>query len=180
MYKRQAYQGEIEIQSGSVLGAGVLIIGRSTIGDHACVGPTTTIFNASVAPHAIVPAGSLLGDTSRQLELEPLTPPVLDEPDTPSPWDASGEVQTPEPTPAVLDESPDISTPEVPVLAVEETEVSKVGAEPTAVVGQVYIDQLLLTLFPERRHFKSQQKWRFVRNAWENSGDLSRNISKFL
>ena len=101
--------GDIEVHLGAILGAGVLIIGASVIGDHACIGATTTVFNASVAPQVMVPTNSLLGDTSRQI------------------------------SPEIVEESA-----EIPVQAVEEVKKSPV-------VGQVYINQMLLTLFPERR-----------------------------
>ena len=100
--------GDIEVHLGAILGAGVLIIGASVIGDHACIGATTTVFNASVAPQVMVPTNSLLGDTSRQI------------------------------SPEIVEES------EIPVQEVEEVKKS-------SVVGQVYINQMLLTLFPERR-----------------------------
>jgi carbon dioxide concentrating mechanism protein CcmN len=65
-----AYQGVIAIGAGAILGTGVLIVGRGEIGENACIGSTTTIFNASVAAMSIVPSGSLIGDTSRQITIE--------------------------------------------------------------------------------------------------------------
>ena len=43
-----AYQGDIEIQSGAILGAGVLVIGQSKIGKNTCIGSLTTIINTSI------------------------------------------------------------------------------------------------------------------------------------
>jgi carbon dioxide concentrating mechanism protein CcmN len=103
--------GDIEVHLGAILGTGVLIVGASVIGDHACIGATTTVFNASVAPQVMVPTNSLLGDTSRQI-----SPEIVEE-------------------------------PEIPVQEVEEVEEVK----KSPVVGQVYINQMLLTLFPERQ-----------------------------
>jgi carbon dioxide concentrating mechanism protein CcmN len=119
----KAYQGEIAIQSGCILGAGVLILGATTVGDHTCIGSTTTIFNTSVEARQMIPAGSLLGDISRSVSLD-------------------GSAQE-----------------EIPVVEVSEVASPDPETVPKSpVVGQVYINQLLLTLFPHRRHFPDQKK----------------------
>ncbi|MCA2641971.1 MULTISPECIES: carbon dioxide concentrating mechanism protein [unclassified Microcystis] len=147
-----AYQGVIAIGAGAILGTGVLIVGQGEIGENACIGSTTTIFNASVAAMSIVPSGSLIGDTSRQITIEVSA--------TPS-----------EPQPVVSQVSPVPSVEE----AVAETVVSPWDSEEmvaeasppetreqasttnrpnqASVVGKVYINQLLVTLFPERHRF---------------------------
>jgi carbon dioxide concentrating mechanism protein CcmN len=89
------------------------------VGDHTCIGPTTTIFNTSVEARQMIPAGSLLGDLSRSVS---------------------------------LDDAVSVATPIVEVAE----PVSSPSKSP--VVGQVYINQLLLTLFPNRRHFPDQKK----------------------
>lgn len=61
-----AYQGLIKIESGAILGSGVLIIGAGKIGTNACIGSATTIFNASVSPLTVIVPGSIVGDTSRK------------------------------------------------------------------------------------------------------------------
>jgi len=68
-----AHDGNLEIETGVNLGAGVLVVGKGTIGANACIGAATTIFNCSVAPKQVIPPGSLLGDTSRQLTATPET-----------------------------------------------------------------------------------------------------------
>lgn len=65
-----AYQGDIEIQSGAILGAGVLVIGQSKIGENTCIGSSTTIINTSIEPGTTIQAGSLIGDTSRSFSAE--------------------------------------------------------------------------------------------------------------
>lgn len=147
-----AYQGVIAIGAGAILGTGVLVVGRGEIGENACIGSTTTIFNASVAAMSLVPSGSLIGDTSRQITIEVSA--------TPS-----------EPQPVVSQVSPVPSVEE----AVAETVVSPWDSEEmvaeasppetreqasttnrpnqASVVGKVYINQLLVTLFPERHRF---------------------------
>jgi carbon dioxide concentrating mechanism protein CcmN len=62
-----AHHGNVEIQSGVVLGAGVLIVGKAKIGDNACIGSTTTIWNTDVAPDRIVPPGSVVGSSGREI-----------------------------------------------------------------------------------------------------------------
>jgi carbon dioxide concentrating mechanism protein CcmN len=155
-----AYQGVIAIGAGAILGTGVLIVGRGEIGENACIGSTTTIFNASVAAMSLVPSGSLIGDTSRQITIEVSATPS--EPERPP---------LPEPQPVVSQVSPVPSVEE----AVAETVVSPWDSEEmvaeasppetreqasttnrpnqASVVGKVYINQLLVTLFPERHRF---------------------------
>ena len=63
-----ANQGDLVLESGVILGSGVLIVGSSTIGENACVGSLTTILGCSVEARQFIPAESLLGDRSRQIE----------------------------------------------------------------------------------------------------------------
>lgn len=155
-----AYQGVITIGAGAILGTGVLIVGRGEIGENACIGSTTTIFNASVAAMSLVPSGSLIGDTSRQITIEVSATPS--EPERPP---------LPEPQPVVSQVSPVPSMEEVVAETVaspwdgEETVAEASPAETrepasttnrpnqASVVGKVYINQLLVTLFPERHRF---------------------------
>jgi carbon dioxide concentrating mechanism protein CcmN len=66
-----AHQGNIEVEAGANLGAGVLIVGTGKIGANACVGAATTVLNSSIEPVQVVPAASIIGDTSRQAALAP-------------------------------------------------------------------------------------------------------------
>ena len=66
----KAYGGVIDLKNGATLGAGVLIIGKSVIGSNACIGTATTIFNASVESMTVTPPGTIIGDTTRQVESE--------------------------------------------------------------------------------------------------------------
>lgn len=65
----QVENGIIQISPGANLGAGVLMIGAGIIGENACIGAATTLYNASVAPAQIIPPGSMLGDTGRPYSL---------------------------------------------------------------------------------------------------------------
>ncbi|BCL37044.1 transferase [Nostoc sp. MS1] len=66
----QVDEGTIEVEPGVSLGAGFLMVGQGKIGMNACIGAATTLFNCSVAPALVVPPGSILGDTTRQLATE--------------------------------------------------------------------------------------------------------------
>ncbi|NJL84558.1 MAG: hypothetical protein HC890_19470 [Chloroflexaceae bacterium] len=66
----KASAGNIDIGEGAVLGMGVLIVGRATIGHHACIGAATTILQADIPPHTAIAAAALLGDPTRQIATE--------------------------------------------------------------------------------------------------------------
>ncbi|MFM6191212.1 carbon dioxide concentrating mechanism protein [Planktothrix sp.] len=71
----QAYEGILEIEAGVVLGSGVLILGAGTLGENACIGSETTIFESSIEPEQVVAARSVIGDRSGELEPEPVPLP---------------------------------------------------------------------------------------------------------
>ncbi|MDX2100220.1 MAG: hypothetical protein SFW36_20785 [Leptolyngbyaceae cyanobacterium bins.59] len=131
----QAYQGDLEIGEGASLGAGVLIVGQGRIGANACIGASTTIYNHSIAPRQLVPAGSLIGDPSRQgsdsiEELQVTDTVILPEPE---------ETFTPEPVPASTESAP---TSPAPIPAPPEATPNP-GIN---VYGKVYVNQLLVKL----------------------------------
>ncbi|MEB3226793.1 MAG: hypothetical protein VKJ27_00280 [Synechocystis sp.] len=177
--------GKVDIESGVALAPGTLVIGPVTIGQAACIGSQSTIFQQDIAVQALIPPGDLLMVAS-----PPPTaprPPINSSPSSPSPenadiqpipspWD-SGESVAPSPPPSnavssekvpagdtkqsvppVTDEIPreKPSTETEVILTQPETADISDSPEPKApVVGQVYINQLLLTLFPERKFFQS-------------------------
>ena len=57
----QAARGMIVVGAGANLGAGFLMVGTGTIGENACIGSASTVFNSSVAPGEVVAPGSVLG-----------------------------------------------------------------------------------------------------------------------
>lgn len=171
-----AYAGNIEVEAGATLGAGVLIIGRARIGQDACVGALTTILNTSIESLSLIPPGSLLGDTSRagndntvvsQTET-PKEPTISQlspsESEIPSPWDEQDTTTTSQETseqvqpPSVTDKSETELQPEVEPETLDfisvPVENNGIATQKTPVVGQVYINQLLVTLFPEREAFR--------------------------
>ncbi|MFM5979271.1 MAG: transferase [Sphaerospermopsis kisseleviana] len=78
----QVNEGILEIEVGANLGAGFLMVGQGKIGANACIGAATTVFNCSVAPEQVVPAGSILGDSSRQIDENQNQPTVETSSDT--------------------------------------------------------------------------------------------------
>jgi carbon dioxide concentrating mechanism protein CcmN len=182
-----AYGGTIEIETGAILGAGVLLVGRVTIGKDACIGATSTIFNSSVESMAMIPSGSLLGDHSRRWNadeiLEESRPQSQQVPKKekskpeaiPSPWDEDLMTGTSPPTEQdnssqsntvtePVQPSPPVPTAETPTPEPETIEfVSPIlnqegPLQKHPVIGKVYINQLLLSLFPERESFKQNSQ----------------------
>jgi len=202
----KAYHGTIVIEQGAVLGARVLIIGQGRIGNHACVGAATTIFNSSVESMLVINAYSVLGDFSRFVDLEIVENSSINEQVNPSisteineeikdPWDdqssdqlnqnfvepLNGQTESEklgetlstleqenlivqlEETQEVLSETftsvVDEVEPQLINISESLTENSSENLEteinpesPKApVVGKVYINNLLLTLFPHRQ-----------------------------
>jgi carbon dioxide concentrating mechanism protein CcmN len=163
-----AREGTLEIEAGAMLGAGVLVVGAGTIGANACIGAGTTLINPSIDQMQILAAGSLIGDTSRQVAAEtaetaetaeaqtaaepetttataPAVEPTVDRPIDP-PEAAQTQPQTP-PAPAP-DPSPETAANPPPQPA----EV------PTILYGQAHINQLLGTLFPHRKAFNRSEE----------------------
>ncbi|BAY62690.1 carbon dioxide concentrating mechanism protein CcmN [Calothrix brevissima NIES-22] len=73
----QVHEGTLEIEAGVNLGAGFLMVGQGTIGTNACIGSATTVFHCSVAPGQVIPPGSIVGDSSRQLEAKKPEPAAI-------------------------------------------------------------------------------------------------------
>ncbi|AFZ33946.1 carbon dioxide concentrating mechanism protein [Stanieria cyanosphaera PCC 7437] len=178
-----AYQGSMKIKSGAILGSGVLIIGTGIIGNNACIGSATTIFNTSVAPLTVITPGSIVGDTSRQIKENQATEPTnlsqLDE--TENSQNLSTEENTTvletddfwaetslESQPSIsivnnngleekqVEESSSVSISELNGFEKIDLENHQIETQPnqSSVVGQVYINQLLLTLFPQGQAWK--------------------------
>jgi carbon dioxide concentrating mechanism protein CcmN len=59
-----ARQGMLVIEPETSLGSNVLVVGAGRLGAQACVGAGSTLINPQLAPRAVVPARSLLGDRS--------------------------------------------------------------------------------------------------------------------
>ncbi|MBE9114357.1 carbon dioxide concentrating mechanism protein [Lusitaniella coriacea LEGE 07157] len=135
--------GAIEIEAGASLGTGVLMVGAGKIGANACIGSSTTIFNASVSPMQVVPPGSLIGDSSRSATSQTESPE---------------ESQNSNHAPSQNSHPPSDAIAQEESTAVEEEKTNdeeleeKVDPKPpgTPVYGQVRVNQLLFSLFPQR------------------------------
>ncbi|MDV2996302.1 MAG: hypothetical protein N4J56_005956 [Chroococcidiopsis sp. SAG 2025] len=135
-----AHDGNVEIETGVNLGAGVLVVGKATIGANACVGAATTVFNCSVAPKQVIPPGSLLGDTSRHLTVDSTV--EVEEAPTP-PTDAT---QPSPPTSATLGATPE-SNGQMAGSAQSQLEPTQPSGD-RIVYGKASITRLMATLFP--------------------------------
>jgi carbon dioxide concentrating mechanism protein CcmN len=163
----QAHGGNIEIHNGAVLGAGCLVIGRCSVGENACIGYGSTIFQASVLAATLLLPHSLVGDPSRQgaeATTETLTHSPEDTKDQQDPWQ---EENDPDDPPTAARRSPPAPENSTPPFAEPQTEVIPTAPdlsttpetkEKTPVVGQVYINQLLMTLFPHQNNLNNLNK----------------------
>jgi Carbonic anhydrases/acetyltransferases, isoleucine patch superfamily len=183
----QVYQGILEIETGVVLGSGVLILGAGTIGENACIGSETTILESSIAPQQVVAARSLIGDRSRRLEPKQVSPPPESAPEPPiiSAWGEDSDpllelvsfASEPEINPgleAKLPESSDVlSTPSEPEIVIsslsekseatalvsQSPESSELSSQPLppVIYGKEHLSHLLDTLLPHRKAFNNPQ-----------------------
>lgn len=169
----KAYDGNIQLDEGVSLGPGVLIMGISHVGANVCIGGIATIWHIDVSALTVIPAGSVLGDPTRQVkpieqnepveaaqQTAPATPPPplqpvvqpQDLPTTPPTTSPAAEISDP------WDNSESQMLPEeaedVEDLSItESTEPHPDLDAPTkapgqATYGKVMLNQLLVTLFP--------------------------------
>jgi carbon dioxide concentrating mechanism protein CcmN len=145
-----AAQGSVEIDSGAILGAGVLIIGTSKIGSNCCIGTSTTIFQSDVAAMAVVEPGSIIGDTSRQVENG-----TTEQSAAPS----SQNGKNPNRPDQFKDQSVDSSNYVANSPAVTQVNSTQIplNQKKKPVVGQLYINELLVTLFPHNKNSHSDE-----------------------
>jgi carbon dioxide concentrating mechanism protein CcmN len=147
-----AAQGSIDIGSGAILGAGVLIIGASKIGNNCCIGTSSTIFQTDVAPMTVVEPGSIMGDSSRQVKQQTVEQ---------SKSQFNSNHQTVDPVTTKFKQVAKSQPQTVPnsnypahssgVIPVEVSTQKPVNQKKEPVVGQLYINELLITLFPHNK-----------------------------
>jgi len=145
-----AREGNLDIGAGVILGAGVLVVGSGTIGANACIGAAATLINPCIPQMQILPAGSLIGDSSREAVAE-ATAPEPAEADTPQ-VDRPIE-HPPEPAPTQPQTPPETATEPPPITATDPPAQEEAGKMPTILYGQAHINHLLGTLFPHRQAF---------------------------
>lgn len=158
----QVHEGTLEVEAGANLGAGLLMVGKGKIGANACIGAATTIFNCSVEPGQVVPAGSVLGDTSRRISESPTQSEqtTQSESSTTNPTSSStesengtgrqkgqgdkqiGEQGDKQESSAI---SPSSSSSLSPPASTQDSQIS------SYIYGQESIQKLLVTLFPHKQ-----------------------------
>ena len=145
-----ACQGTIAIGSGAILGSGVLIIGKCKIGDNCCIGTSSTIFQQDVPAMSVIEPGSIIGDASRQVEVNRAeSQSARHQSKTPATHlngksnSANKGNRVSEPKVVV-----DRNSGSIPQTDAAEPRVQK---PKSPVVGQVYINELLVTLFPYKK-----------------------------
>jgi carbon dioxide concentrating mechanism protein CcmN len=155
-----AREGTLEIGAGVILGAGVLVVGAGTIGTNACIGAGTTLIDPCIDQMQIMPAGSLIGDTSRQASAEATAVAPTAAPTSPETPEASTPPVAPPIDPPSPAQTPPQTAPETATDAPESTaaEPPQPGETPTILYGQAHINRLLGTLFPHRQAFNRSEE----------------------
>ncbi|MBW4625369.1 MAG: transferase [Brasilonema octagenarum HA4186-MV1] len=148
----QVHEGTLEVEAGANLGAGLLMVGKGRIGANACIGAATTIFNCSVDPGQVLPAGSVLGDTSRRISESPTqTEQTTQESSITNPTFSTTESENgtgrqkgqagKEESSAISPSSSSLSPP----VSTQDSQIS------SYIYGQQSIQKLLVTLFPHKQ-----------------------------
>lgn len=145
-----AAQGSVEIGSGAILGAGVLIIGASKIGSNCCIGTSTTIFKSDVATMIVVEPGSIIGDRSRQVEKNSNQQSTTQSSQNGKNANSEDKLKD-----RSVHNSHDV-TNSPSVTPVDSTQIP-LKQQKKPVVGQLYINELLVTLFPHNKNSHSDQ-----------------------
>lgn len=155
-----AREGTLEIGAGVILGAGVLVVGAGKIGANACIGAGTTLINPCIDQMQIMPAGSLIGDTSRQASAEATAAAPTAAPTSPETPEATTPPVAPPIEPPSPAQTPPQTAPETATDAPESTaaEPPQPGETPTILYGQAHINRLLGTLFPHRQAFNRSEE----------------------
>lgn len=158
-----AQEGSLEIESGAVLGAGVLVVGAGKIGANACVGSCTTLFYSSVESKQVIFPGSLIGDKSRSTvdvttvevtsqetkETQPKPEPPVTPPPENHDLSVDSEQLEPEKT-EVQSQVSEVANESQPT----QLEVEVPTNASVQVYGQLHLNRLLLTLFPHNQSLK--------------------------
>lgn len=171
--------GVVEIGDGVTLGSGVLIVGESKIGNNACVGTASTIFNAIVESMAVITPGSIVGDISRQETINTVEQETKDRPSSipNNVANNNGHLKRPKKekissTDTNLDnnkqnsankqfiehqgdpwaEKDSIDTNSEPEASSSVTKIETSITKNNSTYSRVYLDRLLVTLFPHQKN----------------------------
>lgn len=143
----QAWGGELILQAGASLGEGVLLVGAGIVGYNACIGAKSTLIHPDVAVDQVVPARSLLGDTSPSgnVGVSGVSPPPrIDSVNGQGPATTNNGASTAAAQPLPAEEP------------AEQSETSPSPAPNNTVYGRSQVMQLVNTLFPHRNATLSQ------------------------
>ncbi|MGF1521005.1 MAG: hypothetical protein ACFBSF_01625 [Leptolyngbyaceae cyanobacterium] len=132
----QAYGGKLTLAAGSSVGQGTLLLGSGIIGSQACVGAESTLINPAIAANQVVPAQSLLGDTSRSLIANPDTDQTAQSP--------NGKVST------FADAASHADSETAPDTAADLNGHGSAIVTNSTVYGREQVLKLVETLFPHR------------------------------
>jgi carbon dioxide concentrating mechanism protein CcmN len=144
-----AVAGNIKIEAGAALGAGVLLVGAVKIGANACVGSLTTVWNQDVSQGQVIPPGSLICPSEREvpaLNQTPVTYSVV-EPEAKVTRNIIEKVSV------EVSEIQEIVTSKVQPIDVS-SDSNHTGDRKAKVYGQDKLNQMLESLFPHRNALK--------------------------
>lgn len=130
-----AYKGQIILNQGVVLGAGVLVIGAMEIGADTCIGRASTILNTSIPSEQAIAAYSVVGDQSRPPEDSQGNPNIN-----------GGKTQSNNESSPGQDPTRSSKSETAPP-----SQTRGIDSK-SPVIGQVYVNELLLTIFPHHQH----------------------------
>ncbi|MEM7759042.1 MAG: hypothetical protein AAF298_13075 [Cyanobacteria bacterium P01_A01_bin.40] len=163
-----ACQGSVEIGDGAILGAGVLVIGQSKIGNNSCIGTSSTIFRQNITSMSVIEPGSIIGDPSRSAPFESEKVDNTNDDSLHQPGlgkeklNGNRSVENAEPileTKPTAGEQNDQGQESVnhseSSSPVKTRAANPVVEKKMPVVGQVYINELLITLFPHKKESDS-------------------------
>lgn len=129
----QAFGGQLTLASGANVGRGSLVLGSGIIGAQACIGAESTLINPKIEANQVIPARSLLGDTSRCLSPASSNHSQNAPPNGKHPTnDAIASESKPHPAASDHDGNGSLPVPN------------------TTVYGRDQVQQLVKTLFPHR------------------------------
>ena len=153
-----ACQGTIEVESGAILGSGVLIVGKSKIGNNACIGTSTTVFRQDIAAMTVIEPGSIIGDISRKIEPEESHKSTEVNSTQFNGKSQQGDRNNKKPfnnyyfaTQSPQNVEQDSYKEQLSSIPHQESIEPQPKKTKNSVVGQVYINELLVTLFPHQK-----------------------------
>jgi len=152
-----AQGGDLHIGAGVNLGAGVLVIGQGVIGSQTCIGAASTLINPQIKAGQVLPANSLLivelasPEPAASVAEVPSEAPTPATPPEPHPVTVESRPPLAQ-GPPIQPPPPPVSTPSNATVLHEPTLINNEIPKPPPghVIGEVFLSQLRMTLFPHR------------------------------